>query len=106
MRTIEKAANDYALSREDNDYIIETEMAFTAGVKFAQAWIDVNKQLPDKGVEVLVKVEKLSWITTNHAVAYLLKNTDDVWIIEGKRCSHYKNAENNCVTHWRPIERL
>ena len=28
MKTIEQASMDYALSRDDNDYTIETEMAF------------------------------------------------------------------------------
>ena len=46
MKTIEEAARDYALSREDNDYTIETEMAFEAGVEFATKWISVEDELP------------------------------------------------------------
>jgi len=67
-------------------------------------WNNVNEKLPPKGVEVLLKVERMSWITTDHTVGYLKENTiDTVWMVEGKHCSHHKNAENNCVTFWRFI---
>jgi len=36
MKIIEDAAKEYAESLEDNDYTIETEFAFRAGVEFAQ----------------------------------------------------------------------
>lgn len=99
METIEKAQNRLEAT-------IDGKNGFFRGVLWSNHWIDVNEQLPDKGVEVLIKVEKISWITTDHTVAYLKENTmDKVWIIESRHCSHRKNAENNCVTHWRPIER-
>ncbi len=44
--TIEQAAEDYANSFEYNDYTIETEAAFKAGVAFAQQWVDINKESP------------------------------------------------------------
>ena len=43
MKTIEEAARDYALSRDDNDYTIETEMAFEAGVEFAQQFYPIER---------------------------------------------------------------
>ena len=41
MKTIELASREYAESREGNDYTVETEMAFEAGVRFAQRLIPV-----------------------------------------------------------------
>ena len=58
MKTIEEAARDYALSREDNDYTIETEMAFEAGVEFTQRWIPVEEELPEIGEKVITKMTK------------------------------------------------
>lgn len=100
-----KAANAYGYPNYTGANNEAFDSGFKSGVKFAQQWIPVEVELPEKGVEVLVKAEKLSWITTNHTIAYLKENTmDNVWIIESRHCSHYKNAVNNCVTHWRPIE--
>ena len=47
MKTIEEASNEYSKSFEDNDYTIETESAFKAGVEFAQRWISVEDELPE-----------------------------------------------------------
>ena len=58
MKTIEEAERDYALSREDNDYTIETEMAFEAGVEFATKWISVDEELPRIGEKVITKMNK------------------------------------------------
>lgn len=106
METIKEAsktANDYTTPNNYNAF----NDGFECGVEFAQRWIDVNDKLPAKGIEVFLKVEKISWITTNHTVGYLKENTMNiVWMIESRHCSHYKNAANNYVTQWRPIERL
>jgi len=100
METIEKAQNRFETTMDGKN-------GFFRGVLWSNHWIDVNEQLPPKGVEVLLKVEKIVWITTDYTVGYLKENTmDKVWIIEGRHCSHHKNAANNCVTSWRPIERL
>lgn len=85
MKTIEQASNDYALSRDDNDYTIETEMAFEAGVEFAQRWIPVEEDLPEKQKQVIVKLEN-GWHTCT-------------WLTE-----YGTFAFNVKPTHWRPIE--
>jgi hypothetical protein len=56
MKTIEEAARDYTLSIEDNDYIIEPEMSFNAGVEFATKWIPVDDELPRIGEKVITKM--------------------------------------------------
>ena len=79
MKTIEEAAIDYALSREDNDYTIETEMAFEAGVEFAQRWIHVEEYLPEKSKQVIVKLENgwhtCTWIMEDGTFAFNVKPT-------------------------------
>lgn len=79
MKTIEEAARDYALSREDNDYTIETEMAFESGVEFAQRWIPVEEKLPEKFKQVIVKLENgwhtCTWITEDGTFAFNVKPT-------------------------------
>ena len=79
MKTIEEAAIYYALSREDNDYTIETEMAFEAGVEFAQRWIPVEEELPEKSKQVIVKLENgwhtCTWITEDGTFAFNVKPT-------------------------------
>ena len=85
MKTIEEASIDYALSREDNDYTIETEMAFEAGVEFAQRWIPVEEDLPEKFKQVIVKLEN-GWHTCT-------------WIMEDGTF-----AFNVKPTHWRHID--
>ena len=56
--TIEQAAEDYANSFEYNDYTIETEAAFKAGVEFAQRWISVDDELPNYYQIVLADNDK------------------------------------------------
>ena len=111
MKTIEEAAIDYALSREDNDYTIETEMAFEAGVEFAQRWIPVQEELPEytdlknhnpinvKFTTILGE-ERVCTATFEKVRRHLFENSpyDDAWIVYpsgGRRLTN--------VTHWRPI---
>ena len=65
MKTIEEAARDYALSREDNDYTIETEMAFESGVEFTQRWIPVEEELPEIGEKVITRIAN----SRNHRIS-------------------------------------
>ena len=98
--TLEQAAEDYANSFEYNDYTIETEAAFKAGVEFAQRWISIEDELPNFDKEnpfkkYLVKVIEGSitskeFITTSH-----LRNQLGNWSCE---------MDWVRVTHWRPIE--
>ena len=69
-------------------------------------WIDVNKKLPEKGIDVLCRIIKLSWTDSEFAVGYLKLEplrTDNVWKIDGRHITHYQEAVNNCVTHWMHI---
>ena len=90
MKTIEEAAKEYSASREDNDYTIETEMAFNAGVAFAQQWISVEEEMP-------IEPSK-----------YLVKRYNEIefceWKIKGKSKDGYW-YDYLGITHWRPIER-
>ena len=58
---------------------------FEAGVEFAQRWIPVEEELPEKLVQVIVKFENgwctCTWITEDGDFAFNVK-----------------------PTHWRPIE--
>ena len=58
---------------------------FEAGVQFAQRWIPVEEELPEKLVQVIVKFEDgwctCTWITEDGDFAFNVK-----------------------PTHWRPIE--
>lgn len=84
METIEEAARDYAYSFEDNDYTIETEFAFKAGVNFSQRWIDSKEELPTKEGKYLVmrdgRVDIEIWVESGYWYDYI------------------------GITHWRPIE--
>ena len=96
MKTIERAASIYAepiasdlshKSMDDlnicdlEDYIAES---FKEGVEFAQRWIPVEEELPEKLVQVIVKLEDgwctCTWITEDGDFAFNVK-----------------------PTHWRPI---
>ena len=103
MKTIEQASMDYALSREDNDYIIETGMAFEAGVEFAQRWIPVEEGLPEVGDMVLTKMEKRhgdTLVQNYYSTATRLENQGEWqtvnWVDHSISFGH--------ITHWRPIE--
>lgn len=85
MRTVELSAIEYAQSIDDNNYTIETESAFIAGVQFAQRWIPIEEELPEKLVQVIVKFED-GWCTCT-------------WITEDGDFAFNVNP-----TSWRPIE--
>ena len=98
MKTIEEAARDYALSREDNDYTIETEMAFEAGIEFAQRWIPIEEELPEVCEIVLVKT-KINKVTT--CEMYIPKDYLGNILGEKKWAASYNFKQ--AITHWRPI---
>ena len=92
MKTIEDAARDYAESFEDNDYTIETEFAFKAGVEFAQRWISVEDEPPTLGVPVICK--------------YNLFGKEHYWsgtFYTEERVMHFIK-KHLMITHWRLIE--
>jgi len=70
------------------------EQAFLAGISFAERWIDVNDELPEKNIQVLVKYynskEKQYRYTVDVITDILGKWIHDI----------YPNFK---VTHWRHI---
>ena len=103
MKIIEDAAKEHAESLEDNDYTIETESAFRAGVEFAQRWISVEEELPPIGEMVITKMEKRhgdTWVQNYYSTATRLENKggwqDVNWVDHSISFGH--------ITHWRPIE--
>jgi len=95
MKTIKEACVEVILDApcglpnyEEDDYnagfVHGVDYGFKAGVEFAQRWISVEEELPEKGEKVLV----------------LLDDNDiqfDSWL-------GYWFAWHHKVTHWRPIE--
>ena len=86
MKTIEEASKDYSESFEDNDYTIETESAFTAGVEFAQSWIDIKEEIPTIG----------EWVTCKNNDSYQTMRIRDEFGLKIMKIN---------FTHWRPLER-
>ena len=84
MKTIEQVSKEYAESLENNDYTIETEFAFKAGVEFAQRWIRFDEEMPPIH----------TWLTVKINDYYATINTK------------YLDSEDflkENFTHWRPI---
>ena len=100
MKTIEEEAKEYAskvagvvVPGTVITYTIEelnsfSESDFKSGVEFAQRWIPVEEELPPIGIEVIVK-ERF-----NEHEIYAFNSTRDRLI----------KCQDNCITHWRPIE--
>lgn len=88
MKTIQEAAQEYAESQgyDTCDYVTKKDFEeyasidFYAGVEFAQRWIPIEEELPDKD-----NCDKCLW-----------KNKDKIWF-----GTAWKSDK---PTHWRPIE--
>ena len=61
MKTIEEAAKKYAKDKYlyIPDMIFQCENHFEAGVEFAQRWIPIEEELPEKQKQVIVKLENI-----------------------------------------------
>ena len=87
MKTIQEAIIEYTNNTDidEETYIGDVYNGFMAGVKFAQRWIPIEEELPEKLVQVIVKFEDgwctCTWITEDGDFAFNVK-----------------------PTHWRPIE--
>lgn len=89
MKTIEEAAEDYFKEYGYNESTAEN-LAFKAGVEFAQRWIPVEEGLPDFLTDVLLKLSN-GKITIGCLFSEKLFNVEVI-------------DENIKVTHYRPIE--
>ena len=82
MKTIEEAEKEVWVKDLDvTDF-------FRSGVEFAQRWIPIDAELPPIGIEVIVK-ERF--------------NEHEIYIFDSTRDRLIK-CQDNCITHWRPIE--
>ena len=96
MKTIEEASIDYALSREDNDYTIETEKSFKAGVEFAQQFINIEDEKPEYYEPVIIELQNggvIAWRGWSEIYG-------DTYTINGTDI--YLMAKE--VKRWRPIK--
>jgi len=91
MNTIKEAAEEYALKTDkaNSEWVMED---FKAGVEFAQQWISVDEELPEKGSRVLLKNEN----------GYIEIRTMGVNSISNGKLRN--TIGGHPVTHWRPIE--
>jgi len=84
---------------EDSYYNHDVRNAFRGGVAFAQQWISVKDELPEEGVDVLLK---------GNFNRFKKGNLEEYQIHIGKRLN--VNFFTHCgvhipaPTHWRPIE--
>ena len=85
MLTIEQAAREHSgnltITHETLKNVTKEdfERSFRAGVEFAQRWIPVEEELPEKLVQVIVKLANgwhtTTWITENGDFAFNVKPT-------------------------------
>ena len=87
MKTIGEASIEYVKSNFllETIWAQETQDAFKSGAEFAQRWVSVEEELPEKFKQVIAKLEN-GWHTCT-------------WIMEDGTF-----AFNVKPTHWRPIE--
>lgn len=94
MKTINEAAKKYAEPRSSAEIFRRSHIAdFMAGVEFAQRWIPVEEELPNKEIQVLYKNSIGEIGTAFYSQVY--QNT--YWIGNNGKLK-------NKITHWRPIE--
>ena len=94
MKTINEAASDYAEETKDTTngmFYADSQDAFKAWVEFAQRWISVEEELPNRYyIPVIVKDSGGNWdkaVYSGLSWKFANENTD-----VGK------------ITHWKPIE--
>ena len=90
MKTINEAAIEYA---KLGGNLID----FRAGVQFAEEWIDINDELPER------ISSNTDW--SEMALVKLLSNSYDVKVYNHCLGTFQPLYANEVVTHWRPINR-
>ena len=85
MKTIEEAAIEHAknlfFGSSSIQYLCKGDFttSFIEGVEFAQRWIPVEEELPEKSKQVIVKLENgwhtCTWITEDGTFAFNVKPT-------------------------------
>ena len=131
MKTIEEAANEYLKKNYIEEFTMReyTVDAFKSGVSFAQRWIPVEEELPEKLKMVFVKCNNNGKIYTTTAQFVPEKTVlasdfldddssedcseydeeiDDYYVISGW-WEYQTEVDINWkisseITHWRPIE--
>jgi hypothetical protein len=101
MQTIEQAAtNAYGievLSSGCNAGVTFGKEMFKQGVEFAQRWIPVSEELPEKNIDVIAKSNNTFWIAR-------LQSHGKGLTLYSIKASRY--SEEFEATHWRPISFL
>ena len=90
MKTIEEAADIYALPPWDASYN-GLRNAFIACVAFAQQWISVDDELPDIGKCVLLNNSENQYTTGYYCAGEFRTDFDKKELLVP-------------ISHWRPIE--
>jgi hypothetical protein len=76
---------------------LECQLAFSAGVEFAQRWISIDDKLPEEQGYYLVKVEQSYPKNINILVTEFYTDNKTFYC-------EYSDSPINDVTHWRLIE--
>ena len=115
MKTIEKAAKDYA-DGVDGDNYRDDIRAFKRGVEFAQQWISVKNELPPKITKIVKQPNgNTLYFYENYLVKGFWNNeakSEEIRMAKYLPCSAcwyfdvHKSVKtlNFTITHWRPIE--
>jgi len=103
MKTIEEAAEEYALSHGDGNRYRDSEIGFVDGIEFAQRWISVQDEKPP--------VEKKKNCENFSINVFLKSDSNDISIgyysyMSGSFIVRDRDLKYMKVISWRPIERL
>lgn len=92
MKTIKQAAREYAEVKTvvEAGYILNSKLAFQAGVEFAQKWYQVSDSLPNKEASdfILFKNQHSTYCFKPSSLEMNIKD----WV------------KLNGISHWRPVE--
>ena len=97
MKKIKEASHEYFRAAQLGFENPGSEAGFKAGVEFAQRWISVEEELPEKQGYYLVLKTPLFRGNCNVVVAEFHEDNKTFYYQRS-----YSTIEN--ITHWRPIE--